>query len=71
MGGDEEVQMAEEPASERFTDEEAAFLRHARFGSLFPPVNPEDLVELVETDSSSGVPWQPFDPREWGDTGRH
>ncbi|MEV0716812.1 hypothetical protein [Asanoa sp. NPDC050611] len=33
-----------------FTDEEAAFLRHARFGELPPRVLPDELVELHETD---------------------
>lgn len=35
---------------EHFTDEELAFLRHARFGEPPPRVKPEDYVELVETD---------------------
>lgn len=35
---------------EHFTDEELAFLRHARFGELPPRVKPEDYVELVESE---------------------
>ncbi|AIJ26045.1 hypothetical protein AMETH_5953 [Amycolatopsis methanolica 239] len=35
---------------ERFTDEELAFLRFARFGELPPRVLPDDLVEVVETE---------------------
>ncbi|GIF62454.1 hypothetical protein Ais01nite_04890 [Asanoa ishikariensis] len=33
-----------------FNDEEAAFLRHARFGELPPRVLPDELVELQETE---------------------
>ncbi|MEV4534328.1 hypothetical protein AB0J82_10915 [Asanoa sp. NPDC049518] len=33
-----------------FTDDEAAFLRHARFGELPPRVLPDELVELQETE---------------------
>ncbi len=35
---------------EHFTDEELAFLRHVRFGEVPPRVEPEDYVELQETD---------------------
>jgi hypothetical protein len=35
---------------EEFTDDELAFLRHARFGELPARVQPEQLVQLVETD---------------------
>jgi hypothetical protein len=34
----------------RITDEQAASLRHVRFGELPPRVLPEDLVEETETD---------------------
>jgi hypothetical protein len=54
--------MADE--QERFTDEELAFLRHARFGELPPRVRPEDLVELVETDARRDVPETLGDPDE-------
>lgn len=46
----------EVPRPERFTDEEAAFLRHARFGELPPRVRPDDRVELVETDPRRDLP---------------
>ncbi|GIH04651.1 hypothetical protein Rhe02_27180 [Rhizocola hellebori] len=35
---------------EEFTDDELAFLRHARFGELPERVRPDELVQLVETD---------------------
>jgi hypothetical protein len=54
--------MTEEAArSEQFTDEEMAFLRHARFGELPPRVRPEDRVEGTETEHRRHVP-EP-DPR--------
>lgn len=56
---------ADRPA-ERFTDEEAAFLRHARFGELPPRVRPEDMVEIVESDARPDVPRQEVDPRQDG-----
>jgi hypothetical protein len=41
--------MTEESArTERFTDEETAFLRHVWFGELPPRVRPEDRVEGTE-----------------------
>lgn len=39
-----------EPEVVQMTDEQAASLRHARFGELPPRVLPEDLVEETETD---------------------
>ncbi len=36
--------------SEEFTDEELAFLRHARFGQLPARVPAEETVPLVESD---------------------
>jgi len=41
---------------ERFTDEELAFLRHARFGELPERVRPEEYVELTEADAPPEVP---------------
>jgi hypothetical protein len=46
----------EQSRRERFTDEEAAFLRHVRFGELPPPIRPEDRVELTETEVRSSGP---------------
>ncbi|GAB2991024.1 hypothetical protein LWP59_06745 [Amycolatopsis acidiphila] len=50
----------------KFTDEELAFLRHVRFGTLPPRSKPADLVETVETEQ----PWLPtrphFDPGTQG-----
>jgi hypothetical protein len=48
-----------------FTDEEAAFLRHARFGELPPRVLPEELVELHETDPRPVLPDNKLDDRDW------
>jgi hypothetical protein len=42
--------------AEKFTDDELAFLRHARFGELPPRVRLEDMVE--ETDAA-GPAYQP------------
>ena len=50
---------------ERFTDEELAFLRHARFGALPDPVQPEDRVELVETDPRRDLPEPLGEPDDW------
>jgi hypothetical protein len=47
--------------TERFTDEEAAFLRRVRFGELPFRVRPEDRVELTETEPRHDLP-EP-DPR--------
>jgi hypothetical protein len=47
--------MAARPTDiERFSDDEAAFLRHVRFGELPSRVRPEDLVETTETDPPHG-----------------
>ncbi|MFD4192445.1 MULTISPECIES: hypothetical protein [Amycolatopsis] len=46
---------------ERFTDEELAFLRFARFGELPPRVLPDDLVEVVETEQPDLPVRQPFE----------
>lgn len=37
--------------TERFTDDELAFLRHVRFGDLPERVLPDSYVELAESDS--------------------
>lgn len=55
----------ERERAERFTDEELAFLRFARFGELPPRVL---LVETVETEQPSLPVEQRFDP---GPQGRH
>ncbi|MGN9910102.1 hypothetical protein ACTMTJ_21365 [Phytohabitans sp. LJ34] len=52
--------------AEPFTDDELAFLRHVRFGSLPARVRPEDLVETEEADRSREEPQEPMVPREWG-----
>jgi len=57
-------------STERFTDEEAEFLRHVRFGELPGRVPPTERVETVETGSPTDVPQQFFDPRDWGECGR-
>ncbi len=57
-------------SAERFTDEEAEFLRHVRFGELPARVRPEDRVELVEAEAPTDAPKQAFDPRDWGEAGR-
>jgi hypothetical protein len=51
------VAMAEEREhTERFTDEELAFLRYARFSELPARVRPDERVELVETDARRDLP---------------
>jgi hypothetical protein len=58
--------MADERAERiRFTDEEAAFLRHVRFGELPPRVRPEERVEVTETDDPRDVPAHLGDPDVW------
>lgn len=39
---------------EKFTDEEFAFLRFARFGELPPPVRPEGTTPLKESEPAPG-----------------
>lgn len=51
--------------SERFTDEEYAFLRHVRFGELPPRVRPEDRVEFTETEPRRDRPDTGGGPEEW------
>jgi hypothetical protein len=62
----EEVPMAEdhEPVI-RFTDEEAAFLRHVRFGELPARVRPTELIELVETEARRDLPEPIGDQYSW------
>lgn len=50
---------------ERFTDEELAFLRYARFGELPARVRPEDLVEVVDADRPAQLPPEPIVRPEW------
>jgi hypothetical protein len=54
----------DEPRIE-FTDEEWAFLRYVRFGELPHRVQPDELVELQETEPGGGY----VDPnqRNWRD----
>ncbi|HEX5597489.1 MAG TPA: hypothetical protein VFX61_15960 [Micromonosporaceae bacterium] len=52
--------------SEPFTDDEFAFLRHARFGNLPARVEPDKLVELAETDLPHEEPPDPMVRLEWG-----
>ncbi|GAB2954182.1 hypothetical protein GCM10027280_48200 [Micromonospora polyrhachis] len=50
---------------ERFTDEELAFLRYARFGELPDRVCPEDRVELTETEPRRDRPDPAGNPDQW------
>jgi len=52
--------------AERFTDEELAFLRFARFGELPSRVRPSEMVETVDADAEREEPQQPMVRREWG-----
>jgi hypothetical protein len=45
-----------------FSDEELAFLRHARFGELPARVSPDDRVELIEVDPRRDRPEPDPDP---------
>jgi hypothetical protein len=54
-----------EPAI-RFTDEEAAFLRHVRFGELPARIGPSDRIELVETETRRDLPEPIGDQYSWG-----
>ncbi|WP_330467163.1 hypothetical protein [Micromonospora zamorensis] len=53
--------MAEQP----FTDDEYAFLRHARFGELPLAVRPDERVALTETDPGRDRPEESEDPIRW------
>lgn len=55
----------EHGVGERFTDEELAFLRHARFGRLPDRVRPDDHVQLVETDHRPDRPEPTGGEDEW------
>jgi hypothetical protein len=58
--------MAEDHEPEiRFTDEDAAFLRHVRFGELPPRVRPSELVELTETEPRRDLPEPVGDQYAW------
>ncbi|MFD1321710.1 hypothetical protein [Micromonospora sonneratiae] len=50
---------------ERFSDEELAFLRYARFGELPGRVRPEDRLELTETDAARDRPEPAGNDDEW------
>jgi hypothetical protein len=52
--------------TERFTDDEFALLRHARFGELPARSAPTELVETAETELPQEEPGQPMVRREWG-----
>lgn len=58
MSSGEEALVTAPGCSEKFTDDELAFLRHVRFGELPGRPKPEDLVETVETEQ----PWLPAQP---------
>lgn len=45
-----------------FTDEEAAFLRHVRFGELPGRVPPAERREAIETDPRRDLPEPAVDP---------
>jgi hypothetical protein len=53
-----------EPMAEKFTDEEFAFLRFARFGSLPERVLPEELVTLNETEPAPDYADLAYDAKE-------
>lgn len=55
----------ERPSRIEFTDEEAAFLRHVRFGELPARIRPTDFVELTESDARQAVPEPAGDLRDW------
>jgi hypothetical protein len=62
----EEVPMAEDHESPiRFTDEEAAFLRHVRFGELPARIRPSERIELVETEARRDLPEPVGDQYVW------
>lgn len=46
----------QEHAAERFTDDELAFLRHARFGELPPRIAPEQRTASTETEPPRYLP---------------
>jgi len=57
--------------TEQFTDEEAAFLRHVRFGELPPRVLPSEIVQLVETESRRDIPEPAGDLYDWAVRGAY
>jgi hypothetical protein len=65
-GRTEEVAMGEEHVpAERFSDDELAFLRQARFGELPDRIRPEERVELTETDPRRDRPEPTGNEDEW------
>lgn len=46
-------------------DEEAAALRHARFGTLPPRIRPDEYLEAAETDQPLGLLLSDFDKDRW------
>jgi len=64
-GTDREVAMDDDGDRVVFTDEEAAFLRHVRFGELPPRVLPDEFVELHETDPRPLRPDNHLDDSGW------
>ncbi|MBC6447871.1 hypothetical protein [Actinokineospora xionganensis] len=50
--------------AEKFSDEEFAFLRYARFGSLPERVKREELVALNETEPAPDYSDLAYDARE-------
>ncbi|SCL35541.1 hypothetical protein GA0070616_5254 [Micromonospora nigra] len=50
---------------EPFTDDEYAFLRHARFGELPPAVRPEERIAATETDARRDRPEPADGPHRW------
>jgi hypothetical protein len=53
--------------SEVFSEQELAFLRHARFGELPDRVTADELVQSVETDARRDLPEPVGDPQVWRD----
>lgn len=45
--------------TERFTNEEFAYLRQVRFGQLPDPIPPSEWTEAMDTD----LPYEPPEPR--------
>ncbi len=56
--------MSDDSAPIRFTDDEAACLRHVRFGELPARVRPDEQVLLVETEPRRDLPEPAGDPNE-------
>ncbi len=56
--------MSDDSTPIRFTDEDAAFLRHVRFGELPARVRPDERVELIETEARRDWPEPAGDPHQ-------